>query len=67
MSVAEKIKRYVVENGIKQSAIAKKANIREDTFSMILNGKRKISVDEYITICIAMGVSPMMFIQDLVA
>lgn len=67
MQVAEKMRKYVVEKGLKQSAIAQKANMREDTLSTILNGKRKLTVDEYITLCIAMGVSPMAFIQDTVA
>lgn len=64
MSVAEKMKAYVAGNGLKQNVIAKKANMRPDSFSRILKGKRKVTVGEYIDLCDAMGVSPATFIEN---
>ena len=54
MTVAENIKKYLESNGIKQSVIAKKAGMRADSFCSALNGKRKVTVDEYVKICTAL-------------
>ena len=50
------IKVYLVENGLKQAHIAKKAGIPEPIFCMMLNDKRRIEVNEYMRICDAIGV-----------
>ena len=51
------IKDYLIKNGIKQSYIAEKVGIPENIFSMMLNDKRRIEVNEYMRICDALGVS----------
>lgn len=51
MTVAEQIKKYIDENGIIQSFVAERANMRTDAFSNAMNGKRKITIDEYVRIC----------------
>ena len=56
MRIYERIKKYLDDNGIKQNEIAKRSNIPENTFSMILNGKRKLEADEALSILKALGV-----------
>ena len=52
-----KIKEFILSKGLKFKAIATKARIPENVFSMMINGKRKISTEEYFSICDALGVS----------
>lgn len=59
------IRDYISEIGLKQSAVAAKANIPDNTFSTMLSGKRKISAEEYFAICDALGVPLGMFVQKL--
>lgn len=49
------IKKYLDENGIKYTFLAEKLGISMNILSPILNGKRKISADEYIEICRVLG------------
>lgn len=58
----ERIKSYIADAGLKQSAIADKANISQSTFSTMLSGKRKITAEEYFAICKALGVGLETFI-----
>lgn len=46
-----KIKKYLDDNGIKYSFVAEKAGMPLHMFSAILNGRRKITVEEYFNIC----------------
>lgn len=50
------IKKYLIDNGLKFSAVADKAKIPLQTFSAMINGKRRIVVEEYIDICRALDV-----------
>lgn len=60
------IKKMIGERGYKQKVIAEKAKVTERQLSLILSGKRKCDVDEYIRICIALEVPVATFIlQDL--
>lgn len=52
-----KIKKYLNDNGIKQSYLAKKMGMPISTFSYMLNDKRKIEIDEYFKICSILNVS----------
>lgn len=63
MRVYEKVREYIVSNGYKQVAIAKKAGIPKATFNAIMNGKRTLYADDLSAICIALNVSPEMFIE----
>lgn len=56
MVVAENIRSYLKEKGIMFAAVADKAGMRKDSFTNCMNGKRKITVDEYIRICNALEV-----------
>lgn len=63
MRVYEKVRAYMDENGYKQVTIAEKAGIPKATFNAILNGKRTLYADDLKAICIALNVSPEVFID----
>lgn len=54
--INEKIKAYITENRLEFSAIAERAEIRTNTFSAMMNGKRKITAEDYFAICKALDV-----------
>lgn len=63
MQVYEKVRDYLNENGYKQVTIAQKAGISKATFNAIMNGKRTLYADDLRAICIALNVSPELFIN----
>lgn len=50
-----KVKKYLDENGIKYSYLSEKAGIPMNMLSPTLNGKRKMSVEEYFRVCGVLG------------
>lgn len=58
------IKKMIEEKGYKQKVIAEKAEITERQLSLILSGKRKCDVEEYVRICSALGVPIATFIFE---
>lgn len=56
MTVSESIRSYLKEKGIMFAAVADKTGMRRDSFTSCMNGKRKITVDEYVRICNVLGV-----------
>lgn len=56
MTVSENIRSYLKEKGIMFAAVADKTGMRRDSFTSCMNGKRKITVDEYVRICNALDV-----------
>lgn len=56
------VKKMIEKNGIKQKVVAEKAEITERQFSLILSGKRKCDIDEYVRICVALNVPVTTFI-----
>lgn len=56
-----KVKQYLDENGIKYSFLSEKIGMPMNVLSPLLNGKRKMSVEEYFIICEALGVPVSMF------
>lgn len=63
MMVYEKVRAYIIDNGLKQVSVAKKAGISNVTFNAILNGKRTLYADDLRAICLALNVSPEIFIE----
>lgn len=51
-----RIKEYMTQCGLKYGVIADRAGIPLNVFSAIINGKRKITAEEYFSICKALGV-----------
>lgn len=63
MRVYEKVRAYIDEQGLKQKTVAEKAGISNVTFNAIMNGKRTLYADDLKAICIALQVSPELFIN----
>lgn len=63
MSVYEKVRAYLDENGLKQVTVAQKAGISKVTFNAIMNRKRTMYADDLRAICLALNVSPELFIE----
>ena len=61
--VYEKVRAYIDEMGYKQVTIAEKAGIPKATFNAILNGNRTLYADDLKAICLALNVSPELFID----
>ena len=54
--LGNEIKKYILASGFKILAIAEKSEIPVNTFSAMLNGKRKITAEEYFSVCAALNV-----------
>lgn len=63
MQVYEKVRAYIEERGYPQGAVAEKAGISKATFQAILSGKRTLYADDLKAICLALNVSPEVFIE----
>ena len=63
MKVYEKVRLYIDEQGIKQVTVAEKAGISKNVFNQILSGKRTMYADDLRAICLALNVSPEMFVE----
>lgn len=63
MRVYEKVREYIDSQGLKQVAVAQKAGIPKTTFNAIMNGKRTLYADDLRAICLALNVSPELFIE----
>ena len=50
------IRTHIQENGLKQSVLAKKADMTETALSMVLLGNRKLEAGEYVSLCNALDV-----------
>lgn len=61
MSVNEKLYKLIAEKGIKQCYISACTGISVKKISSILRGKRKITADEFLWICVALNVEPNVF------
>lgn len=63
MLIYEKVRRYIDEQGMKQVAIAEKSGISKTTFNAIMCGKRTMYAEDLRAICLALNVSPEIFIE----
>lgn len=57
MKVNEALKTYAESNGIKQSFISEQSGIPESAVSRMLSGNIRLTADNFILICRALGVS----------
>lgn len=63
MAVIEKIKTDIKEKGIKQYAVADKAEIPRALFYRLLNGTKKFDIEYLAPICKALGEKPSKYID----
>lgn len=55
--IYQSIRDYIDRMGFTQAAVAKNAGMTKVALSESLRGKRRITADEYVCICNALGVS----------
>lgn len=63
MEVTVKIRRYLDEKGITQVWLCEKTGIAPAKLNLALNGKRKLTFEEYEMICWALGVGVERFLE----
>ena len=63
MDVGTRIRRFMEQHDISQIALCEKAHISPSKLNLSLNNKRKMTFDEYQTICWALGVGVDAFME----
>lgn len=61
--IYKKICAYISKKGLSPTAVAAKAGISSSSFSAMMNGKKTIYADDLRAICLALNVSPEVFIN----
>ena len=64
MTIASAIRMYLQGHGIKQTFIAEKCGWSKQKMSCIVNGKSKMTVEDYQALCRAIGVPYELFLED---
>ena len=64
MLMHEKLKGYITTQGLSQKIIAKNAGWTESKLSLMLSGRRRMTVDDYEVLCKAIAVSPARFYAE---
>ena len=64
MKVYEKVRAYIEHHGLKQKVVAEKAGIPSTTFNAIMNGKRTMYAEDLKAVCLALNVSPELFVDS---
>jgi hypothetical protein len=63
LEVGMKIKEYLDTNGISQAHVGREADINLVKLNMALNGKRRMTFDEYSAICYVLGLNTDYFLK----
>ena len=63
METGIQIREYLEEIGVSQIFLSKKSGIPPAKLNLALNGKRRLTFEEYETICWALGVGVETFLQ----
>ena len=63
MKTYERVRLYLEDKGLKQTAVARRCGIPNVTFNAMLNGKRKMYAEDLVAICIALNEPPETFIK----
>ncbi|MDQ7095985.1 helix-turn-helix transcriptional regulator [Desulfosporosinus sp. PR] len=61
--IPKRIQDYIKSKGLKQGFIAQQAGYKKNEFSAMMNGYKKITVEDMERICLALEVSPSLFIK----
>ena len=64
MHMTEKVRAYIDEHGLCRKYIALNMGTSESRLSQLLNGKRRMTVDDYMALCQAIAVDPRTFYQS---
>lgn len=60
----EKLRQYIEINKVSRKLISENSGFDESKLSQMLNGKRRITVDDYVNLCKAMAVDPKRFYEN---
>ena len=63
LDIGIKIGEYLKSNGISQSFLSSKIGMNTSKLNLSLNGKRRLSLDEYESICWALGLGVEAFLE----
>lgn len=63
--IGKKIKKFLTDNGIKQTYLAKETGLSDSAISDICNNDRRIDCIEYSKICRALNVPLGFFLEDI--
>lgn len=63
MTVGQKIKRYIEENGLTQAYVGAKAHMPLPKLNLSLNGSRRLTFEEYELICGVLNVGTDKFLE----
>ena len=63
-TVADRMNSYVSQKGIKKTHLAKTAGMPYGTVACLLNGQRRMTVEQYQQLCSALGVRPSFFMEE---
>lgn len=64
--LVENISTYLKSNGITQSHVAFETGIHQQTLSNVMTGKRRLTAEEYVAICAALGKSTEFFVDKAI-
>lgn len=65
-SIIERIRHYIDDVAqLSRKQVAANMGFTESKLSLLLSGKRKMSVDEYAKLCRVLAVKPTRFIEDI--
>ena len=59
MTPEQWLSEQIKEKGVKQKYIAQKTGISSQKISASLSGRRKIKTDEFISVCVVVGINPL--------
>lgn len=62
--VHERIHQYIIRNLISQKSLAVDARMTQAKLSQLLNGKRRLTMEDYQSICHALHLSPRFFFDQ---
>ncbi len=65
MEVYKRINSYIEASGLDRPTLAQRAGFTEEIFDKMMRGRRKIYADDLRAICLAMNVSPELFLGSL--
>lgn len=63
MEVGMRIKKYMEENGVTQAFLSRKTGMPSPKLNLALNGKRRLTFEEYELICGVLGVDAGFFLR----
>ena len=63
IAMHERLHEYVIRNCISQKALALDTKVTQAKLSQLLNGKRRLTVEDYQRICCALHIDPRFFFE----